>query len=69
MRCTRAAVYNQTFKSCGHGCENTNEYRKKRSNRVWEVEKTSEGGHVNPHRVTWDLAESQSNFTLQVRLV
>ena len=39
MRCTRAAVDNQTFKGCGHGCENTNENRKKRSNRVWEVEK------------------------------
>ena len=29
MRCARAAVDNQTFKNCGHGCENTNEYRKK----------------------------------------
>ena len=39
MRCTRAAVDNQTFKGCGHGYQDTNEYKEKWKNKGREVEK------------------------------
>ena len=69
MRCTRSAVDNQSSKGCGHGYEDTNEYRGKKEEQWVGSKKNCEGGHVNPHRVTRGLVESQSNFTLQERLV
>ena len=66
MRCTRAAVDNQTFKGCGQGYEDTNECKGKRKNKEQE-QKKCERGHLNPHRVTGDLVES--NFTLNIVVV
>ena len=48
MRCTHAAVKNQTLKGCGHGYENTNEYREKRNNlQGVESRKTVREGMLN----------------------